>query len=108
MSMSRHITTDNLEGFCLKDGFGWAVDEVPPPPSDTERAQAMAGHVDVEIEDIKRRAGLLSEGREIADVVYEMEDHLDKLKGLHPSDEVVLTVAELQRGMARLKRMLRV
>jgi hypothetical protein len=47
-----------VTAFCMKDGLAWETDGIPPAPSETERAQARAGHVDVEILNIKRLAGI--------------------------------------------------
>lgn len=54
-----HITSRNLVTSLMSpDDLVWETDGIPPAPSDIEREQAMAGHVDVEIVDIKRRAGI--------------------------------------------------
>ena len=65
---NRHINTDNLEGFVMKNRMGWVMDGKPPAPSEAELAQSRAGHIDVDIQDIKRRAGISEETdpREVA------------------------------------------
>jgi hypothetical protein len=48
-----------VTAFCMKDGLAWETDDIPPAPSDIERAQARSGHVDVAILNIKRLAGIV-------------------------------------------------
>ena len=45
----------------MRNRLGWVVDGRPPAPSAEEQAQARAGHIDVDIQDIKRRAGIVTE-----------------------------------------------
>jgi len=51
-----------VTAFCVKDGLNWEMDGVPPAPSDIERAQARSGHIESEIADIKRLAGIREDG----------------------------------------------
>jgi len=92
------LRASGVAAFCMgEDGLNWEMDGIPPPPSSVEREQARAGHIDIEIIGLKKRAGIIE---------YEMIDECPGPDGsLERAMDLIRHVAS-ELGESGVKKML--